>query len=412
MVRPNDRKVLRDLAKQIAEISQSPQQAEKKRRWLVHNSLKPGLPMVLAFPEGGWRELLPESEYCADPSLRWMETHLRMTLFTHQVIQDDQICDAFFNVPLVIVNNYWGMEVPRVRTEELGSYRWDPPLKHLSDIKKLKPLTLAVDEEKTRTWLETARDILGDILPVRLRRGGLVWPVSVADAAAYFRGLDRLMMDMVEHPSWVHELMGFLCQTRLKSLRELESSGWLTLNNENDYVGSGGVGYTDELPRVGFVPGKVRLKDRWGFAEAQTLVGISPEMLDAFFISHILPEMECYGLNCYGCCEPLHDRLDVVTKIPRLRRISISPWADLEKSARYLEGRYVFSWKPNPAPLAADRMDEEEVRRSLAAGLRILKEHGCVVEIVMKDTHTFRGDVTRISRWVRIARQAVEDVWK
>jgi len=219
------------------------------------------------------------------------------------------------------------------------------------------------------------------------------------------------MVDMVENPSWVHELMGFLCRTRLKALRRLEASGWLTLNNENDYVGSGGVAYTSELLVRGFQQGKVRLRDRWGFAEAQMLVGISPEMLDTFFIRHILPEMETYGLSCYGCCEPLHDRLDVVMKIPRLRRISISPWADLRRCAGRIGATAVFSWKPNPAFLAAERMDDEAVRQDLVRGLRIARESGCIVEVILKDTHTVRGEPDRISRWVRIARQAVEDVW-
>ena len=407
-----DRETLRTLAKRLAELAASPEQGRMKRRWIAHNGLTPGLPMVLAFPEGSWRELLPESEYTTAPPVRWLEQKFRMELHTYEALRDDQVCIPFCNVPPVVSHNNWGMTVPQRRTETLGSYRWDPPLKQHGDLAKLNALEIVPDAKATEERLETARELVDDILPVRMRYPGLNWPVSVADAAASFRGMDRLMLDMAENPGWVHELMGFLADTRLAALKELERNGWLTPGNENDYVGSGGVAYTDELPGLGAKPYLTRLADRWGFAEAQMLVGISPRMLDEFFLGHLMPELACYGLNCYGCCEPVHDRLDVLRKIPRLRRISVSPWADVERCAREMRGGYVFSWKPNPAALAAAALNEAAVKAGLLSTVRTCRAHGCVLEIIMKDTHTVRGDETRIPRWVTLAREAVEEGWK
>ena len=43
------------------------------------------------------------------------------------------------------------------------------------------------------------------------------------------------------------------------------------------------------------------------------------------------------------CCEDLTRKLDAVLTIPNLRRVSISPWADVAACAARLRDKYVFS---------------------------------------------------------------------
>ncbi|MHB9033499.1 MAG: hypothetical protein ACYC6L_10665 [Anaerolineae bacterium] len=73
---PNqDRVILRDLAKRVKEIAELPIMAERRQKWVQHNRLAPGKPLILVFPEGSWRELLPDSEcICADSFAR---AHIR-----------------------------------------------------------------------------------------------------------------------------------------------------------------------------------------------------------------------------------------------------------------------------------------------------------------------------------------------
>ncbi len=71
----------------------------------------------------------------------------------------------------------------------------------------------------------------------------------------------------------------------------------------------------------------------WGFAESQETTQVSPDHFEEFVFPYQLPILERFGLNCYGCCEPLHLKLDYLRKIPRLRRISMSPWVDLDIAA-------------------------------------------------------------------------------
>ena len=187
----------------------------------------------------------------------------------------------------------------------------------------------------------------------------------------------------------------------------LEQQHALALNNRNHYTGSGGTGYTTQLPQEDFDGVHVRPRDMWGFATAQIFSEVSPAMHEEFALRHEMRVLAKCGLNAYGCCEPLHHKLGIVKKIPNIRRISISPWANVEKSAEELKDQYVYSWKPNPAIVAGERWDPDHVRRVIGEFLE--KTRGCVVEMVMKDTHTCRNEPHRMWEWTQIARELAED---
>ncbi len=146
----------------------------------------------------------------------------------------------------------------------------------------------------------------------------------------------------------------------------------------------------------------------WGFSESQETVGVSPAMFAEFIFPYQLPILECFGLNCYGCCEPLDKRWHIVQQIPRLRRVSVSAWANLPRMAEMLGNRYIFSWKPAPADLALDSFDEDAIRARLREGFQITR--GCRVEAIMKDNNTIRNDPSRVVRWVRIAREEADSM--
>jgi len=116
--------------------------------------------------------------------------------------------------------------------------------------------------------------------------------------------------------------------------------------------------------------------------------------------------LDNFGLNCYGCCEPLHMKIDYLRKIPRLRRISMSPWVDLDIAAEGIGDKFIFSSKPNPAIIIQEPFNEASVRRDIAE--RCEKARGCVLEIIMKDVHTAKNDISRLTRWTSIARETAE----
>ena len=75
----------------------------------------------------------------------------------------------------------------------------------------------------------------------------------------------------------------------------------------------------------------------------------------------------------------------------------------MEKMAQYLEDKYVFSMKPNPAAIATPEIDEESIRRELRSAFEITT--GCIVEVLMKDNHTIGKNPQNVIRWCRIAQE-------
>jgi len=57
----------------------------------------------------------------------------------------------------------------------------------------------------------------------------------------------------------------------------------------------------------------------------QILGSVSPDMYDEFEITYAKPVCERFGLVYYGCCEPLHNKMDQVRRLPNVRKVSMGP---------------------------------------------------------------------------------------
>lgn len=406
-VNGKDRTLLRDLATQVAEVASLPIMAERREIWKRHNHLTRVRPMILIFPEGSWQELLPEDALqCEGDAARRMERALRMRLYTYAHFQDDTVVEKEWAVHKVVRNTGWGL-APKYRpsTTERGAWGFDPVILEPEDLKKLRFPEIHYDEGATQKNLESAQALFGDILDVTLRG---VNRISFHPAHLYcdLRGLDQVMWDMYDNPGMLHDAMAFLEAGNLEIIRQYEELNLLDLNNDGTYHSSGGVGYTDELPGADYDPERVRTCDIWASAEAQEMAQVSPDMHEEFFTQYERRLLQPFGLNGYGCCEDLTHKLDGVLKIPNIRRISVSPWADVEACAEKLDGNCIFSWKPNPAHLVGD-FEEDRLREYIRHTLDATRE--CVIEMILKDTHTCERRPERFDRWTAIARELVED---
>jgi hypothetical protein len=319
---------------------------------------------------------------------------------------DDRPVEPFFNVAIPHEKPFWGLREKKTGGADGGSYVWEAPVKSEADFERLRPPTIAVDFDGAARLETAARDIFGDLLSVR-QRTSWWWTTGMTWTLVDLRGLEQMMLDMSDNPAFLHRLMAFLRDGTLALAEGLEQAGLLAPNWDGAYVGSGALGYTDELPQPDFA-GTARMQDLWVLGESQETVGVSPRMFAEFVWPYQRPILERFGLACYGCCEPVDGRWKYLRELPNLRRVSVSPWSDRARMAAALEDRYIFSMKPNPADLAMESFDPERIRQILRRDLDLAR--GCRVEVVMKDNHTLRGDPRRATEWVRIAREEVEDL--
>lgn len=401
-----DREILKRLAEKKAGIAALPVQKERKKLWTRLNRLEPVKPMVW-LNEVPWNEidsdelkLRTSSDFC-----RSIEKTLRRELYQWEHMQGDMVVEPEILSPLAISDSGFGI------TEDVDAIKLDPSsyvqsrhfkiqIRDEADIPKIKDPVITHDAARSEEAYRALSEIFAGILPVRKTGLRGLW-FAPWDELIRWTGVEEALTDMALRPEYVHALVSRLLGAYQKMLDQYEALGLLSLNNKNVRIGSGAYGYSDELPRDGFDPALVRTSDLWGCATAQIFSEVSPEMHWEFALQYEVRWMERFGLNYYGCCEPLHNKLGILERVPRLRKISVSTWMNVSKAVSEAGGKYVFSLKPNPACLAEDTWRPDLARAELETKLAAMQ--GCPVEIIMKDISTFRYDPKRLWEWAKIA---------
>ena len=414
MVGRSERIILRGLAKRVAEIAALPEQTEKARLWTVCNDLKPERAMVLANPQHGWQEV--DAAWgelrCQDEPVRGFEHALRRKIIRHEHIPDDYPVLNTFKVGVKVTGSGYddyGLKLGVTRSEQKdGAYQIDAAIKSEKDLHKLHFRPIRIDHDAADRAAELAQDLFGDILQVE-KTGKTFWRYGLTRVLIHMRGLDQMMLDMYDNPGLMHRLMGFLRDDYMREMDLFEQTNAVSLNNTpEDLTGAGGLSPTEDLPGDDF-DGTVRVRHCICWGESQETVGVGPKQFDEFVLQYQLPLMQRFGLVDYGCCEPLDHKLDLlIEKVPKLRWLAVSPWADRELAAEKIGTNCVYVFKPNPTPICSPAPNWEQAERDIRETLEIAK--GCAVHIVMKDTHTFCGEPERITRWAEIASRVVREM--
>lgn len=411
----HDKGILRGLAAEVAEIAELPVHREKAELWRRLNDLEPVRPMVW-ITETPWHEMEDGSGEltlrCTDPWARGQEWQLRVALYEWRHLRVDRIISDYLPCPRAIHNTGYGLGVDMdcVTTDpssDIISRRFHPQIREPEDIDKIRMPEVRHDEAATEANYARMCEVYDGIMPVRLEGVRHIW-FTPWDHLVQWWGVEQVMMDLVLRPEMVHAAVERCVASSLAGLDQLEAQGLLSDGCDNMRVGSGAYGYTRALPAPGRDPGRVRARDMWGCSNAQIFSTVSPEMHWEFAVKHELPWFERWGLNYYGCCEPLDTKIDVLRRIPRLRKVSISPWADVSRAAEGIGRDYVISYKPNPAVVADAAWRPEMVREQLRDAIRRMA--ACPLEIVLKDISTVRHEPRRLWDWARIVMEVVEEV--
>jgi len=400
-----DRSILRRLADQQVEIASLPIHVEKIQEWKRLNGNQSGRPLVW-INEIPWHEMDVDGELklqTTEPFCQEVEKTLRQTIYQWNHMPTDMVVEAKFYSPLVIHDSGFGIselgdKVITDQRSDIVSRDFHSQIDSEEDLGKIKFPVVSHDEQASERNFQFLLDAFGDILTIE--KVGIVhsW-FAPWDELIQWWGVEKAMMDLSLRPNLIHQAMDRLVNGYLSRLQQWKELNLLSLTEGNYRVGSGGLGYTNELPQPEFNPRQVRTGDQWGCGTAQIFTGVSPKMHAEFALQYEKRWMENFGLNYYGCCDVLHDKIDILKTIPNLRKVSMSHWADVEKMVENSNGKYVLSFKPNPAIFAGDHWDPIEPRKYLLEMLE--KAKGCVVEVIMKDISTLRYQPQRLWEWSR-----------
>lgn len=404
-----DISILRKLAHKKASLAQRPDMEKKAKLWQMHNDLQTDEPLVFIDPENGWDEIILQNELeCESPLAREWEYGLKKEIFWVENLKDDKVIDMDFCVPYCSHDTGWGVDCSVIGGGDGGAYAIKQAIEdYEEDFEKIHHPQIVIDWEESDKLLETAHAVFDGILTVK-RGQGWWWTLGMSGDYIALRGLEDFMCDFLLEPEWVDRMFQLLCKGKLEMLDFLEKNNLLSQNTGNSYVGSGGFGFTNQIAAKG--PGEiVTPMDMWGFCESQETVSVSPDMYGEFLFPYHKQVMERFGLNCYGCCEPYDPRWKYIKQLPRLRRVSVSPWADWSTVPEYLGKDYIASVKPSPTPLAMHDMNEDVVRADCRRAAEQTK--GGICEFIMKDNNTLGNNPNNAVRWVEIMREEISRVY-
>ena len=401
----SDKVLIRELAKQVAELAAQPIMEEYKRLWRGLNALKPERPMVVA-DQICWNEMDIDNELTLQtkhPVARYYETELRRAIYRRKHMPDDIPIEPFIRVNKAITGCDLGVEIQKStlltdKTNDVISQHYKNQITSMDDVEKVKIPIVNHDKAETARRMEAAHELFDDILEIR--EEGYDPYLSVWDPISTWMGVESALYAMIDDPEMIHALVNRIVAAYMSMLDQLEQQELLC--GAQSLIHCTGA-YIDELP-----PKKTGTKDLWMFGLAQMLGTVSPEMYNEFEIELCMPIFQRFGLVYYGCCEPLDDKIEILRKIKNIRKLSVSPWANQNRIAEEISGQWVFSRKPNPAYLAADSFDENLIRADLSQTINLCKQNNCPLELIQKDISTVRYQPKRLWKWVEIANELVK----
>lgn len=315
---------LRELARRQLECAKSPAMEHLKKEWLAHNTFRGQRPMITVELGTFAQDILPPLMQCEGEHARELETMLLKNIVNHTLFHDDTVVSDYLPVKWNTYFIPFGIEVKTEQASGGGlGHHFVSVLKDLSqDYSKLKKSRFGVNRNATQAKLEEYNELFGDILPARLSGSSLYCVLT--QNIVHLMSMEDMYFAMYDTPELFLEMMNRLADDYLEYFRFLEQESLLLSTTHGEWLGQGTYCFTDELPAQ---PQKTT--DVWGFMDSQETSGISAEMFEEFIFPAYQKVASAFGLLSYGCCEPVDPIWEsCLSKLPNLRRVSISPWCN------------------------------------------------------------------------------------
>lgn len=397
----NDVKILRDLATRYAEIAALPVQKEKKEMWIRHNALRSERPLFLC-DQLPWGELDPEcvrGDLISDPFWNGIAVSMKREIYKFEHLTTDMVVPPYLQIPYRLENTGWGLEskVTRLRLDKKGgvdSQHMECVINEPEDVEKIQmpKITLLTDLDKQT--VETAHFLFDGIIPIR--RSGMIMHLGAWDTIAYWMGVENCYIEIMDRPEMIHSIMERMTQGYLGMIEQFNALKVYDINGH--YCHCSQTYREDDDENEEQVSGS-----SWAFGLAQLFTSVSPKVTEEFECAYMKRIFPHFKHIYYGCCDRLDDRMEYVSALPNVRKLSCSPWSNREAFAEKMPASIIMSNKPTPALLAGDSFDEDAVRSDIRRSVDAARKYGKKLEMILKDVSTIRYDPARLARYSEIA---------
>lgn len=399
---------LRRLVSDYMELATDPVQDERREHWRALHALEDVPPCVIVNGGNAFRRELfpPERLACSDPLFQGLELNLSRQRFIGRT-GADIILEPWLNLRAVFAfapERVWGEIGQRRRLAD--AWIRDPVIHGIEDVENMVVPTHAIDEEATARNAERLQEAVGDLIEINIDRSPSLigFGADLAYWLGQLRGIEQILWDTIENPDLLRRMCDKLLAGILKQHQEAEDAGDWNLGVQNVQAPA----YARELPAPQPAAAPSQRRDMWCFIAAQEFDQVSPQAHKEFLLDYQVEVARRFGLTAYGCCEDLTLKIDLLRAIPNLRRIAVSPWADIRVCAEKIGKDYVMSWRPNPACVARG-VNTEAVEREVASAVEVFR--GLNFEVNLKDITTVGGEAENLTRWVTTVKKAIEKRW-
>ena len=409
---------LRELGKRLMEIAGLPVQRHNRSLWTALNDLKMIRPVVhsrdyplymLEYED----ELTAVIDYKTEPFLNQIETSILLKLYEWKHLRLDRVIETHIDCPACYTDSgfFTGIEPQAARSEKERYEKavdYEPQIVTEDDLDKIVTPSVYFDKEATDKRFSLLSEIFDGVMPVRLF-GRCNFSLALMDKIMTWTGIDEGLTMLHTNPGLIHMAAERYVDAIISQIRQYEDLGLLSSNNGPQNIGSNGYGYTAGLPSPPDGGIGAAIGDIWGESRDQIFTSVSPAMTLEFALKHEMKWAELFPIYSYGCCERLDQKLDYITTcFPNLRKISCSPYSNLEVMMERLGKDYVICFKPNSNYLAGPKPEMDLLRQEILNACKLVKKYGANLEINMKTMINLGGEPQRLWEWCEMASETVK----
>ncbi len=401
-LKPNEKELLKTLCVRLAEIAARPEHARRRRLWEKHNTLQGERPMFLA-DQLPWNELDPACDRAnamiGDDYWKRVEIWMKREIWKAENLLTDAVVDPYVKLPVPYRHSGRGISsrVKELKLDAKGdvaSQKMECILNEPEDAEKILDPVIEPLPEKRREVSETADELFSGILPWRFT--GPVMHLGAWDNIAYWMGVENLYIELIDRPEMMHAVMERMVRTYKAEIEQY--------NRLKIYDTAENYCHCSQTYMPGESPDREGTTfNGWAFGLAQPFTSVSPKVTREFECEYMKRVFPCFKNIYYGCCDRLDDRMEMVSALPNVRKLSCSPWSHREAFAEKLPKSIIMSNKPNPAFLATDALDEAAVRADIRRTINAAAKYGKTLEMILKDVSTIKYDIPRLQRFCEIA---------
>jgi len=385
---------LKYLFDEVEKVIESPRNLANKRFWKSRIAwprdmwrgfprLKPsqGIP-ILVFPDNAlWAKILRVDlrEYYSSPEVH-LKTQLKMNIYHFNHWEDNMYYagNLFIWFGVITELSFFG---PKIRFFP-GREAWieSPPLLE----KKENLASLKHPDFYKSGLMPKIHEFYERVSELTDERFKVLFPMWVRGPfciAAHLRGLDNIIIDMLEDPKFVHRLMGFITDSEKAWAKE--RAKFLNSTIEKTFLFNDEVG----LPIV------------------------TPEMYEEFILPYEIDLSNFYGGIIYWhSCGDTTNFVKSINKIPGLKMFHIGPKTNVLKAAQVFTPDVSLDVDLDPFRDVLEA-DEEKMEEKIEEIVDVCAEKDvpfCIRADGFQPVHTLKEDLPRINLWVNIALSTIE----